>query len=470
VTVMGQLNALESAGLINLAQLEPDVEYLFRHPLVHEAVYGSLLTADQRRLHRAVGDAVERLYPERVASRELSATLARHFSRAQDDERAHKYSILAAEAALESYANQEAETQYRSALQLSCCESERASLLAGLGEALFRQSRYAEAIQAWRDGVELFRATGDVDNVARLFARAGRAAWHSGDREAGLRLCLEGLEVVGDAPEGVGLAMLVHEAGRAYFFDGMADKAEPLCRQALDMADRLGAVEVEADALATLGVLPDRSPEDALADLTRAVELSESAGELEIAVRANHNLGAVTEGTLGDLRAAIEHFLRAAELARRRGTAREELLSRLVAAENSLELGNLAEVEETLPQLESLQKEVPNPRSIKCDLGGIRAAILEYRGDWEPALQIRREYLADARRRGEQEMELHAAASLAWTLLELDRLGGQASGAALGSPLAEAEVLLDEVLTLEKAGQGDWRWMRCQMYGRGRAG
>jgi tetratricopeptide (TPR) repeat protein len=460
---MGQLNALESAGLINLAQLEPDVEYLFRHPLVHEAVYGSLLTADQRRLHRAVGEAVERLYPERVASRELSATLARHFGRAQDDARAHKYSILAAEAALESYANQEAETQYRSALQLSCCESERAALLAGLGEALFRQGRYAEAIRAWQEGVELYQAAGDTDNVARLYARAGRAAWYSGDRAEGLRLCKEGLEVVAGAPEGVGLAMLVHEAGRAYFFNDMADKAEPLCRQALDMADRLGAVKVQADALATLGVLPDRSSEDALADLTRAVELSESAGELEIAVRANHNLGAVTEGMLGDARAATEHFLRAAELARRRGTAREELLSRLVAAEYSLEQGNLAAVKEALPLLESLQREVPDPISTKCDLRGIRAALLEYRGDWAPALEIRRGYVSDARLRGMQEQQLYAATSLAWTLLELDRLGPQAGGALVESPLAEAGALLDEMLTLEKAAHEDWLWMRCQM-------
>jgi predicted ATPase len=61
-----QLGTLEHAGLIHLAQLQPDLEYLFRHVLVQDAAYDSLLRQDRRHLHRAVAEVLERLYPDRL--------------------------------------------------------------------------------------------------------------------------------------------------------------------------------------------------------------------------------------------------------------------------------------------------------------------------------------------------------------------------------------------------------------------
>ena len=57
----------------------PELEYLFRHALVQDAAYGSLLKQERRGLHRAVADALEQLYPERRS--ELAAMLAYHLER-----------------------------------------------------------------------------------------------------------------------------------------------------------------------------------------------------------------------------------------------------------------------------------------------------------------------------------------------------------------------------------------------------
>jgi len=74
------LSRLESYGLIRLAAVQPELEYLFRHALVQDAAYASILRADRKRIHLAVGEALERLYPARAA--ELAPTLAQHFSAA----------------------------------------------------------------------------------------------------------------------------------------------------------------------------------------------------------------------------------------------------------------------------------------------------------------------------------------------------------------------------------------------------
>jgi predicted ATPase len=52
------LTALETSGLIRRLQVQPEIEYLFRHALVQEATYASLLRQDRKQLHRSVGEAI----------------------------------------------------------------------------------------------------------------------------------------------------------------------------------------------------------------------------------------------------------------------------------------------------------------------------------------------------------------------------------------------------------------------------
>ena len=81
-----ELDTLEARGLIRLATYLPELEYLFRHWLVQDAAYGSLLRQERKQLHGQVGQALESLYPERRG--ELASVLAMHFEEAGDTERA----------------------------------------------------------------------------------------------------------------------------------------------------------------------------------------------------------------------------------------------------------------------------------------------------------------------------------------------------------------------------------------------
>jgi predicted ATPase len=77
MTLNPHLTHLETSGLIQLAQEHPELEYLFRHALVQDAAYESLLLADRQRLHLLVGEALERLFAERLA--EFAPMLGHHF-------------------------------------------------------------------------------------------------------------------------------------------------------------------------------------------------------------------------------------------------------------------------------------------------------------------------------------------------------------------------------------------------------
>ncbi len=56
------LTILEAGGLIRLAAVAPDLAYLFRHALLQDAAYASLLRADRKLLHRLVAEKLEALY------------------------------------------------------------------------------------------------------------------------------------------------------------------------------------------------------------------------------------------------------------------------------------------------------------------------------------------------------------------------------------------------------------------------
>jgi len=110
-----QLEILEASALISLVQRQPELEYLFRHVLVQEAAYSSLLHADRRRLHKIVAQALESLFADRLDAH--AGLLAEHFHEAADDEKTAEYAARAGDAAARIFAHPEARGHYARALE-----------------------------------------------------------------------------------------------------------------------------------------------------------------------------------------------------------------------------------------------------------------------------------------------------------------------------------------------------------------
>ena len=89
-------------------------EYRFRHGLVQEAAYGSLVEARRRELHLRVGEALVEL--NRDSPAEVYGLLAHHFAEADEPERAVEYLLKAGDTARAGYAEEEAIELYRRAL------------------------------------------------------------------------------------------------------------------------------------------------------------------------------------------------------------------------------------------------------------------------------------------------------------------------------------------------------------------
>jgi predicted ATPase len=58
------LDGLAAAGLLFQQGIAPDATYLFKHALVQDAAYGTLLREPRRALHARIADALESQFAE----------------------------------------------------------------------------------------------------------------------------------------------------------------------------------------------------------------------------------------------------------------------------------------------------------------------------------------------------------------------------------------------------------------------
>src|SRR5262249_48663263 len=141
---------LREAARAHLVQVEA-AGYAFTHDKVREALYGEIGPTRRRRLHRAIGKALEGSAGAVVSPRRLS-DLAFHFARAGDPSRGVTYALAAGERALRAYASAEAVGYFRSAIGLlerTGEDGRRGAALVGLGEAATLAADHVEAARSY---------------------------------------------------------------------------------------------------------------------------------------------------------------------------------------------------------------------------------------------------------------------------------------------------------------------------------
>jgi class 3 adenylate cyclase len=82
-----QLLSLQAGEFIFQKSVLPEVEYTFKHALVQEVAYNSLLLKRRREMHEKIGNAIETLYKERLE--EFCEKLAYHYTKSENREKAY---------------------------------------------------------------------------------------------------------------------------------------------------------------------------------------------------------------------------------------------------------------------------------------------------------------------------------------------------------------------------------------------
>ena len=355
------LDKLERADLIVETSERPELEFSFRHPLLQEAAYGSILIRDRRAYHAQVGEALEAAAGADAESR--AATLAHHFDEAGDASRALRYRSLAGQRAASLFAHAEAVAHYRRAVDLAretgAAASEVSHLYRRLGTSLQLSGRHDLALIVYEEMESVATSTGDtamelaavtalatiraipsdqqdptlalalldrcLDLAARLGDRAAEARAHW-NRMLVIQFAQLGLEEAirsGERALGIArenhleevIAYVLHDIADSYLFVGRPADSDAALRESRTLFERLDNKTMLADALAReghIGLVRGRF-QAALEQLDRAVEIDAMVhstwGEAYAKLVRGH-----VHWELGDLGPGLDDFARSEAL------------------------------------------------------------------------------------------------------------------------------------------------------------
>jgi tetratricopeptide (TPR) repeat protein len=408
-----QVDVLEARGLIRLASIRPELEYLFRHGLVQDAAYTSLLKQERRELHGRVGAALEELYPDRAG--ELAPVLAMHFEQAGDAERAIDYYVAAAKHALEQYAIQEAFGAFDRAARL-IAEEEAAPAAAELSadEANRRRRRRievdlgrAEAGYSFRTPEETFDALGrivepaeqlgDLELVGRVHTLIALERLQNGERatDPAVKHSLDRIAEVGksiDDPSLLVVPLALIGLGNVFAGDvrlgvTQLEEALPLMEGRNDTIGPAFASGALAIGYANLGEF--KKADAAAAQATALAVKSDLIAQLDALIAES-----LVHSMKGELDRAIPLARQCVQQSAETGATACMIASSWILGDAFYRLGNYAEAQEVLKRGSDVSavvdRKVWRP-TLLAWLGSTMAALgAADAGDWDDALATAR--------------------------------------------------------------------------------
>lgn len=326
-TLASQLAFLDSRGFVRIASERDKPLVRFKHALVREATYQSMLQSRRAELHRAAAETLSALYKQ--PDQEMVLTIAEHWQRGNEDARTletilpHAQNLIytgrsiSVTALLERVARENlndaqqrdlditladahaargeyemARALYERALPRAATLSQRANLLQRIGAADYQLGNYARAIQQQQASLELAAQANDIAAQARAMDGLGLAYWHHGDQtnavtflEHSRRLSLELGDTLQLANAEFNLAGILMEQGK---YLAAIEAAE----RALALDEQLGHPTLAARTLSLLGAcyFSLQAFDKASVYYERALTASRTHGDMLGAALAQANL------------------------------------------------------------------------------------------------------------------------------------------------------------------------------------
>ena len=409
----GLLQELKALEIIYEQGLLPEPAYIFKHAVIQDVAYGSLLKERRRELHRAVGGAIEELYPDRLADHYQE--LAHHFVNGEDWPKAFEYLIRTGDRAKDAFANQTALDSYAKALEV-------ASRVSPPPPPRRIMEIYQRRGQIWR---LMSRPTDAVADLDRMLAMA---------REEGDRFA--------EAQALVDLSL----AHWIFFSAEHAPLTKTYAEDALRIGREIGDEEVVAKSLSYLGLVKQVEGDLVGGDekLGESLRISEARGFKDAIAQNLTWLGAHADWR-GEFRKAIPLCRRAEETAQENHDGFSELIA---LAFRCLALIGLGEYEQGLATInDGLTK--ARDRESAWVIGRLTNSLgwlYQELGDFRRATDLNRESQEVGHRIKNQNVEVSAIINVGY-----DHFHRGETDKALA-------VFEDTLVRVEKSAFGAHRW------------
>lgn len=351
------LHMLRSKELIfenGQSSFEDTSEYIFRHAVLYDVTYESVLLKLRRIYHRQVAEGLIWLSDERAG--EYAGRIGEHYELAGEREQAAKWYLHAGKQAQDTYAPEAASDYFQKALgffQEAGTEdhASKTEAFLHLGEVLIWQARYTDATGNYKS---MLRAAVDQKNVpAELQALLGLANCLSqqGDHRQAMEFALRAEELARQSHADVEVARALWAQGASSYRLGDGQRALLQAEQALTINTRLDNRTEMARCQNLIAAAHYSLGDYHTAEhyMENALAIFEELGNRAQSMDVLNNLGVVADAH-GDYNTAFLRFHSALEIAREIGYRDGEIVFLSNRGGMHVALGNYSAAEADLEQ------------------------------------------------------------------------------------------------------------------------
>lgn len=401
-----------------------EVQYIFKHALLRDAVYQMQLHKRLSNLHLLAAESIEKAYP---AKEETYSDLARHYENAGKLEKCLDYFEKAADYAEKNFRNEEAIELYNKYLSHQANEEERLHIMMKVGEIherigdwipaeriyselmilsdkydneimradslnrhafiLNRLSKSAKALEEYRQSLSIYEKHNSLLGISGAYNNIGMVYETMEDDSTAIEYYLKALKYLEDKPK---TEELLKVAMYAYNNLGYAkqkhrelDEAGKYFDKSIEISDKLN-IKRNAALLNSANIYYLKN------DYEKAVELylkmlgnSKEVGDRYLIRVITNNLGSV-ETMLGRYENALDFYQQALEMAQ---SINDEKGMRMIygnMGDVNAELGNLDKAEQYFKLSIEMAYTLNDLRGI-CISKGNQGMLLNIRGDYSNA-------------------------------------------------------------------------------------
>jgi adenylate cyclase len=403
------LRALQRAELILARSGNGEAgTFGFRHPLIHEVAYRSLLLRTRRELHGRIAR-----WLEEHGGEDLVAELARHYRDSDDPYKARHYLPLAGRRAARLNAGWEARDWYLKAADAFADEPmRRAEMLEAAAWQTYLVGVKAESIGLEHEAVRLYEEAGDELRALNARRMLGRYHWYEGDPAESARqigLAIEGLERLPPTPE---LAFAYSERSRTLMLAPDYPAGEEWARKAIGVGEETGAVAAVAHAYNNLGMCRiGRGDAGGYDDLRKSLAIALEHHLTDDAGRAYANMSGQGQRILPFGYAGAEAFF-AEAIGYAQRTIPGGVFDQWIRAGHAEFLISTGRWEEAEHELNSVDWTTAGAY-IQGEFRSLRSQLASYRGRYDEAIALLGDAAETALRIGDQQAVLPSFAALA---------------------------------------------------------
>ena len=353
------LSLLEQADIIYRVGISPFVRFAFKHVLLRDAIYNSLLRSKRQQIHADIATILQRDFPELVENQ--PEVLAFHYQEAGNHQSAIRHWFESGQRALAHSANVEAIANFRKALQLLNAVPEtpertkqEIDIQLALGIPLIAVQGYAatETREAFSRARILCLRLGDIPEYFQALFGLWGHSWMGGKNDDALRMADEFLSPSQALSDPV-LLMVAHRVMGSTLltigdFQSSANHFEETIRLSTSKGKRplynLYMVEPQAASLLLLSWdlwflgYPDQS----LSRVSEALALGQGLGH-PYTVAFAHYMTSVVHLLRGDAARALESAEKSFEMSQEQRFSLYVILSRISRGRAVGDLGRLEE-------------------------------------------------------------------------------------------------------------------------------